>query len=214
MYEIRGSSTSPAPNATLTDIAPRGVRFTRIIDHPGPGVCSISRAGRRLTCTGSLVGGQSYGMKVRVSVTASAGTTIRNTAFAACRPVPAVPCVAKDSATTRLIGLFLPPSGCANVSVSPRALLRERAAADARGQGTGRRQCCRRRHRRRRRSVCAHNCEYRLRRCSPDRCRARPCRACSWSACAASEPAASSAWAWSRARCCPPSPADQRLPMS
>ena len=123
VYEIRGSSTGPAPNATLTDIAPRGMTFTRIIDQPGPGVCSIGRAGKLLTCSGSLVAGQSYGLKVLVSVTAGAGTTITNTAFAACKPVPAAPCAAKASATTRLIGLFLPPSGCATVSVSPSSLL-------------------------------------------------------------------------------------------
>ena len=123
VYEFRGSSTGPAPNATLTDVAPRGVTFTRIIDQPAPGVCSISRAGKRLTCTGSLVAGQSYGVKVLVSVTASAGTTITNTAFAACKPVPAALCVAKASATTRLLGLFLPPSPCSTVSVSPSSLL-------------------------------------------------------------------------------------------
>ena len=123
VYEIRGSSTGSAPNATLTDIAPRGTRFTRIIDQPAPGVCSISRAGKRLTCSGSLVGGQSYGIKVRVAVTARAGTTITNTAFAACKPIPTAPCAAQASATTRLLGLFLPPSACAVVSVSPKALL-------------------------------------------------------------------------------------------
>ena len=123
VYEIRGSSTGPAPSATLRDVAPRGVTFTRIIDQPAPGVCSISRAGKLLTCSGSLVAGQSYGIKVLASVTASAGTTITNTAFAACRPVPAALCVASDSATTRLIGLFLPPSTCATVSVSPKSLL-------------------------------------------------------------------------------------------
>ena len=61
VYQIRGSSTGPAPNATLRDVAPRGVRFTQIIDQPAPGVCSISRAGKLLTCSGSLVAGQSYG---------------------------------------------------------------------------------------------------------------------------------------------------------
>ena len=123
VYEIRGSSTTPAPRATLTDIAPRGVTFTRIIDHPGPGVCSIGRAGKLLTCTGSLVAGQSYGIKVLVSVTASAGTTITNTAVATCKPESGAPCSAKASAKTRLIGLFLPPSGCATISVSPSSLL-------------------------------------------------------------------------------------------
>ena len=123
VYEIRGSSTGPAPNATLRDVAPRGVRFTQIIDQPAPGVCSISRAGKLLTCSGSLVAGQSYGVKVRATVTASGGTTITNTAFAACIPVPAAPCAARASATTRLIGLFLPPSVCATVSVSPSSLL-------------------------------------------------------------------------------------------
>ena len=122
VYEIRGSSTGPAPNATLRDVAPRGVTFTRIIDQPAPGVCSISRAGKLLTCSGSLVAGQSYGIKVRASVTADAGTTITNTAVAACTPVPAAPCAARASATTRLIGLFLPPSACATVSVSPSSL--------------------------------------------------------------------------------------------
>ena len=122
VYEIRGSSTGPAPNATLRDVAPRGVRFTQIIDQPAPGVCSIRRAGKLLTCSGSLVAGQSYGIKVRASVTASAGTTVTNTAFARCTPVPAAPCAARASATTRLIGLFLPPSVCSTVSVSPSSL--------------------------------------------------------------------------------------------
>ena len=123
VYEIRGSSTGAAPSATLRDVAPRGATFTRIIDQPAPGVCSISRAGKLLTCSGSLVAGQSYGVKVLASVTASGGTTITNTAFAACKPVPAALCVARASATTRLIGLFLPPSPCATLSVSPSSLL-------------------------------------------------------------------------------------------
>ena len=119
VYEIRGSSTAPAPNATLTDVAPRGVTFTRIIDKPGPGVCSIRRAGKLLTCSGSLVAGQSYGIKVLVSVTAERRDDDHEHGRRCVQAgVGGARAATTDSARTRLIGLFLPPSPVAPPSRS------------------------------------------------------------------------------------------------
>ena len=123
-YDIRVASTSgTATDTTLTDNAPKGSRFTRITRRPNPGTCSIVNGGARLTCRfGDLVSGQSVGVGVELSVRATGGATVTNTASATCHAAVAPPCKAAASAKTRLLAPFLPPSRCTTILASPQSL--------------------------------------------------------------------------------------------
>ena len=114
-YTIAVSAAGPAPRTTLTDTAPQGTRFIRIVRQPSQGSCALAHRGRQLTCDlGDLVAGQSVDMAVRIAVSAALAktTTIENTAVATCKPTPGVTCTSKDTAKTRLLAPFLPPAGC------------------------------------------------------------------------------------------------------
>ncbi len=131
-YDIRVASTSgTATDTTLTDVAPKGSRFTRITRRPNPGSCSIVEGGTRLTCRfGDLVGGQSVGIGVELTVRATGGTTVTNTASASCQAAVAPPCKASASAKTRLLAPFLPPARCTTILANPQSL-----TADGTSQG-------------------------------------------------------------------------------
>jgi hypothetical protein len=131
-YDIRVASTNgTATDTTLTDTAPKGSRFTRITRRPNPGTCSIVNGGTRLTCRlGDLVGGQSVGLGVELTVRATGGTTVTNTASASCQAAVAPTCKAADSAKTRLLAPFLPPARCTTIIANPQSL-----TADGTSQG-------------------------------------------------------------------------------
>ena len=131
-YDIRVASTSgTATDTTLTDAAPKGSKFTRITRRPNPGSCSIVKGGTRLTCRfGDLVGGQSVGIGVELTVRATGGTTVTNTASASCQAAVAPPCKASASAKTRLLAPFLPPARCTTILANPQSL-----TADGTSQG-------------------------------------------------------------------------------
>ena len=112
-YDIRVSNKdSRAATATsLQDHAPTGAKFTRIADQPSQSSCTIQNHGALLTChLGTLVQGQSVGIKVEATVAPGGAATRTNTATATCKPSPNAPCKAAATASTRLLEPFTPPS--------------------------------------------------------------------------------------------------------
>jgi von Willebrand factor type A domain len=124
-YDIRVRSTNgTSTDTTLVDPAPKGARFTRVTRRPNPGSCSIVSAGKALSCRfGDLVAGQSVGIGVQLTVRATGGSTVTNTATASCQPAVPAPCTAKASAKTRLLAPFLPPARCTTILANPQSLV-------------------------------------------------------------------------------------------
>ena len=119
---VSNDGPDPAPNVTLDDPGPGSSRFLRILQQPSQGSCAIRDQGRNLHCEfGTLPAHNLVGVVVLVGVRGSAGTTVRNTATAACSATGPTECVAVAGATTRLLAGA--PATCAAVTVSPSALV-------------------------------------------------------------------------------------------